>query len=83
MGGRVPDPGRREGGKYAHRHRHRRQLRHRPRNALGLARRGFDLGITRHSDEENLDEAVAEFEAEGVRVETRRVDLSDVPGPTR
>jgi len=49
--------------------------------ALALARRGFDLGITWHSDEENLDEAVAELEAEGVRVETRRVDLSQVPGP--
>src|SRR3954452_14176659 len=48
--------------------------------ALALARRGFDLGITWHSDEENLEEAVAELEAEGVRVETRQVDLSDVPG---
>src|SRR5215204_595853 len=49
--------------------------------ALALARRGFDLGITWHSDEENLEEAVAELEAEGVRVETRQVDLSEVPGP--
>ena len=48
--------------------------------ALALARRGFDLGITWHSDAENLREAVALFEAEGVRVETRRVDLSEVPG---
>src|SRR4051795_8579858 len=48
--------------------------------ALALAKRGFDLGITWHSDEENLEEAVAELEAEGVRVETRQVDLSDVPG---
>jgi NAD(P)-dependent dehydrogenase (short-subunit alcohol dehydrogenase family) len=49
--------------------------------ALALARRGFDLGITWHSDEQNVEEAVAEFEAEGVRVETRQVDLSEVPGP--
>ena len=48
--------------------------------ALALARRGFDLGITWHSDEQNLEEAVSEFEAEGVRVETRQVDLSEVPG---
>jgi NAD(P)-dependent dehydrogenase (short-subunit alcohol dehydrogenase family) len=49
--------------------------------ALALAKRGFDLGITWHSDDENLEEAVAELEAEGVRVETRRADLSEVPGP--
>src|SRR3954449_9471360 len=49
--------------------------------ALALAKRGYDLGITWHSDEENLEEAVAELEAEGVRVETRQADLSEVPGP--
>jgi NAD(P)-dependent dehydrogenase (short-subunit alcohol dehydrogenase family) len=49
--------------------------------ALALAKRGYDLGITWHSDEENLETAVAELEAEGVRVETRRADLSEVPGP--
>jgi NAD(P)-dependent dehydrogenase (short-subunit alcohol dehydrogenase family) len=49
--------------------------------ALALAKRGFDLGITWHSDEENVEEAVAELEAEGVRVETRQVDLAEVPGP--
>src|SRR3954452_12487595 len=48
--------------------------------ALALAKRGYDLGITWHSDEENLEEAVAELEAEGARVETRQGDLSDVPG---
>jgi NAD(P)-dependent dehydrogenase (short-subunit alcohol dehydrogenase family) len=30
--------------------------------ALALAKRGFDLGITWHSDEENLEEAVAELD---------------------
>jgi NAD(P)-dependent dehydrogenase (short-subunit alcohol dehydrogenase family) len=49
--------------------------------ALALAKRGFDLGITWHSDKENVEEAVAELEAEGVRVETRQVDLAEVPGP--
>jgi NAD(P)-dependent dehydrogenase (short-subunit alcohol dehydrogenase family) len=49
--------------------------------AVALARRGFDLGLTWHSDEENLREVVAECEAEGVRVEHRQVDLSAVPGP--
>ena len=48
--------------------------------AVALARRGFDLGFTWHSDEENLQEAVAECEAEGVRVVHRQVDLSEVPG---
>jgi NAD(P)-dependent dehydrogenase (short-subunit alcohol dehydrogenase family) len=50
-------------------------------SAVALARRGFDLGITWHSEEERLEEAVAECEAEGVRVEARRADLSEVPGP--
>ena len=49
--------------------------------ALALAKRGYDLGISWHSDEENLEAAVAELEAEGVRVETRQADLSEVPGP--
>jgi len=48
--------------------------------AVALARRGFDLGITWHSDEENLQETVTECEAEGVRVAHRQVDLSEVPG---
>src|SRR5215213_308957 len=49
--------------------------------AVALARRGFDLGLTWHSDEENLRDVVAECEAEGVRVEHRQIDLSAVPGP--
>ena len=31
--------------------------------ALALAKRGYDLGITWHSDEENLEDVVAELEA--------------------
>jgi NAD(P)-dependent dehydrogenase (short-subunit alcohol dehydrogenase family) len=48
--------------------------------AVCLAARGFDLGIVWHSDEQNLREAVAQCEAEGVRVEARQADLEQVPG---
>src|SRR3954467_4927286 len=48
--------------------------------AVALAKRGFDLGITWHEDEENLRAAVAEIEGHGVRVEARRADFEDVPG---
>ena len=50
--------------------------------ALALAKRRFDLGSTWHSDEEKLEAAGAELEAEGVRVETRQVDLSEVAART-
>jgi len=46
--------------------------------AVALARRGFDLGITWHEDEENLQSLLGELE--GVRVEHRRADFADVPG---
>jgi NAD(P)-dependent dehydrogenase (short-subunit alcohol dehydrogenase family) len=49
--------------------------------AVALARRGFDLGITWHEDEENLRETVAELHGLGVRVEHRRADFSKLPGP--
>src|SRR3954471_17319790 len=49
--------------------------------AVALARRGFDLGITWHADEENLDEAVAELERIGARVEARQAAFERVPGP--
>jgi NAD(P)-dependent dehydrogenase (short-subunit alcohol dehydrogenase family) len=49
--------------------------------AVALARRGFDLGITWHSDEENLEEVVAELSGHGVRVEHRQADFSSLPGP--
>src|SRR3954463_2893198 len=48
--------------------------------AVALARRGFDIGLTWHEDEENLREAVAELEGHGVRVEHRQADFEDVPG---
>src|SRR3954469_1607886 len=43
--------------------------------AVALARRGFDVGITWHEDEEHLDSAVAELQALGARVEARRADF--------
>jgi NAD(P)-dependent dehydrogenase (short-subunit alcohol dehydrogenase family) len=49
--------------------------------AVALARRGFDLGITWHEDEENLTEAVEELSGLGVRVEHRQADFSSAPGP--
>jgi NAD(P)-dependent dehydrogenase (short-subunit alcohol dehydrogenase family) len=48
--------------------------------AVALAKRGFDLGITWHADEENLQEAVAELEGHGVRVEARQADFEELPG---
>jgi NAD(P)-dependent dehydrogenase (short-subunit alcohol dehydrogenase family) len=44
--------------------------------AMALAQRGFDLGITWHSDEEHLQSAVEELEGHGVRVEARQADFS-------
>jgi NAD(P)-dependent dehydrogenase (short-subunit alcohol dehydrogenase family) len=46
--------------------------------AVALARRGFDLGLTWHEDEENLRSLLKELD--GVRVEHRRADFTDVPG---
>jgi NAD(P)-dependent dehydrogenase (short-subunit alcohol dehydrogenase family) len=43
--------------------------------AVALARRGFDVGITWHEDEEHLESAVAELGDLGVRVEARRADF--------
>jgi NAD(P)-dependent dehydrogenase (short-subunit alcohol dehydrogenase family) len=47
---------------------------------VALARRGFDIGLTWHADEEHLASAVDELTALGVRVEHRRADFEDVPG---
>jgi NAD(P)-dependent dehydrogenase (short-subunit alcohol dehydrogenase family) len=41
-----------------------------------LAHRGFDLGITWHSDEAHLESAVAELSDTGARVEARRADFT-------
>jgi NAD(P)-dependent dehydrogenase (short-subunit alcohol dehydrogenase family) len=46
--------------------------------AVKLAERGFDLGVTWHSDEEGIRDTASEIESHGRRVETRQVDLSDV-----
>jgi NAD(P)-dependent dehydrogenase (short-subunit alcohol dehydrogenase family) len=48
--------------------------------AVALARRGFDIGLTWHEDEEHLDSVREELGALGVRVEDRRADFEDVPG---
>src|SRR3954463_6297937 len=43
--------------------------------AVALARRGFDLGITWHADEEHLESVVTELSGSGARVEARRADF--------
>src|SRR3954463_4713600 len=48
--------------------------------AVALARKGFDVGLTWHEDEENLREVVSELEGHGVRVAHRQADFSRVPG---
>jgi NAD(P)-dependent dehydrogenase (short-subunit alcohol dehydrogenase family) len=47
---------------------------------VALAERGFDVGITWHSEEERAQEAVAECERHGVRAVARHADLEQVPG---
>ena len=46
--------------------------------AVKLAERGFDLGVTWHSDEDGIRDTAREVESHGRRVETRQVDLADV-----
>src|ERR671926_717141 len=46
--------------------------------AVLLAERGFDLGITWHSDEDGIRSTAGEIESHGRRVEVRQVDLADV-----
>ena len=46
--------------------------------AVTLAERGFDVGITWHSDEQGARETAAEVEGHGRRAEVRQVDLADV-----
>jgi NAD(P)-dependent dehydrogenase (short-subunit alcohol dehydrogenase family) len=48
--------------------------------AVELAVRGFDVGITWHSEEERARAAVAECQGHGVRAEARRADLERLPG---
>ena len=46
--------------------------------AVKLAERGFDVGITWHSDEDGARGTAREVESHGRRAEVRQVDLSDV-----
>src|SRR3954454_1140479 len=45
--------------------------------AVTLAERGFDLGVTWHSDEDGIRGTAREVESHGRRVEVRQVDLAD------
>jgi NAD(P)-dependent dehydrogenase (short-subunit alcohol dehydrogenase family) len=49
--------------------------------AVALAERGFDLGITWHSDEGGAQGTAGEVRELGRRAEVRRVDLSDAAQP--
>src|SRR4051794_36978345 len=51
--------------------------------AVKLAERGFDLGITWHSDEDGIRETAREVESHGRRAEVRQVDLSRVDDGAR
>jgi NAD(P)-dependent dehydrogenase (short-subunit alcohol dehydrogenase family) len=46
--------------------------------AVTLAERGFDLGITWHSDEDGIRDTARQVEGHGRRVEVRQVDLANV-----
>ena len=47
--------------------------------ALMLAERGFDVGVTWHSDESGARETCREVEARGQRAEAIQLDLSTLP----
>ncbi|AMG53646.1 SDR family oxidoreductase [Citrobacter amalonaticus] len=47
--------------------------------ALQLAKAGFDIGITWHSDEQGARDTAREVESHGVRAETLQLDLSQLP----
>ena len=47
--------------------------------AVALARDGFDLGITWHTDDEGADGTAQEVRALGRRAEVRRLDLAQLP----
>jgi NAD(P)-dependent dehydrogenase (short-subunit alcohol dehydrogenase family) len=48
-------------------------------SAVALARDGFDLGVTWHTDEEGAQGTAAEVRALGRRAEVRRLDLAQLP----
>src|SRR5215217_5397986 len=45
--------------------------------AVALARDGYDVGITWHTDEDGAEDTAAEVRATGRRAEVRRLDLAD------
>jgi NAD(P)-dependent dehydrogenase (short-subunit alcohol dehydrogenase family) len=47
--------------------------------AVALARDGFDVGITWHTDEEGARSTAREVEESGRRAEVRRLDLAELP----
>jgi NAD(P)-dependent dehydrogenase (short-subunit alcohol dehydrogenase family) len=47
--------------------------------AVALARAGFDVGITWHTDEPGAQSTAAEVAGEGRRAEVRRLDLAELP----
>ena len=47
--------------------------------ALMLAERGFDIGVTWHSDEQGARDTCREVEAQGRRAEAIHLDLSTLP----
>ncbi len=52
--------------------------------AVALAERGFDVGITWHSEEERANEALEEIRGHGVRAEARQMDLDEgYPGDAK
>ncbi len=48
-------------------------------SAVALAERGFDLGITWHTDEEGARGTAEEVRSKGRRAEVRHLDLTDLP----
>jgi NAD(P)-dependent dehydrogenase (short-subunit alcohol dehydrogenase family) len=51
--------------------------------AVALARRGFDVGVTWHRDEDRAESVAREIEAAGRRCETRYLDLHTVQDAAR
>ena len=48
--------------------------------AVALARDGFDVGVTWHSDEEGAQSTAEEVRSHGRRAEVRQLDLAQLPG---
>src|SRR5215211_4141208 len=50
--------------------------------AVALARDGYDVSITWHTDEDGAEDTAAEVQATGRRAEVRRLDLADATNGT-